>query len=61
MKTKMPNIIWKTPQEIDADRLRRDYAELGRGGFVSGPHCALGGLAIASQGTRTPRRGTWAT
>lgn len=36
------NVIWKTPEEVDAARLASDYARLDRGGWVTQLACVLG-------------------
>lgn len=35
------NVIWKTPEEVDADRLAADYARLDRGEWIPHFSCAL--------------------
>jgi hypothetical protein len=40
--TAAANIIWKTPEEVDAIRLQADYARMDRGGWVTQLTCALG-------------------
>lgn len=38
----LPNVIWKTPEELDAERLAADYRRIDRGGFVVQLACAIG-------------------
>jgi len=45
----LPNVIWKTPEEVDADRLAADYRRIDRGDFVTQLACALG-CSPASRG-----------
>lgn len=42
MTAALPNVIWKTPEEVDAARLAEDYRRMDRGGFVAQLACALG-------------------
>lgn len=42
MTEALPNVIWKTPEEVDADRLAADYRRIDAGGFVTQLACALG-------------------
>ena len=50
MTDALPNVIWKTPEEVDADRLAADYRRLDAGGWVTQLACALGGAAPPNRG-----------
>jgi hypothetical protein len=46
----MPNILWKTPEEVDADRLAEDYRRIDNGDIVAHSYCALAYGPAADRG-----------
>lgn len=45
-----PKVIWKTPEEVDAERLAADYRRLDRGERVVQLACALGCAPVPDRG-----------
>jgi len=50
MTDALPNVIWKTPEEVDAVRLAADYQRLDRGEWVAQLACALGCAPVPNRG-----------
>lgn len=46
----------KSPHEVEAERLARDYRAIDRGELVPKLGCALAQVDAGSKGERTPRR-----
>jgi hypothetical protein len=45
-----PNVIWKTPEEVDEIRLAADYRRLDRGEMVTQLACVLGFAPAPNRG-----------
>lgn len=52
MTDDLTNVIWKTPEEVDADRLAADYRRLDRGGWVTQLACVLSCGPVPDRGRK---------